>query len=94
MAFYYMLALFEAEPSTPQNLLIWLKPSTGVAKIRINNAWTTLVSDAAVTVVEGYSWMSQVIQEGAPAGVVGKIWIKSSTEEEYMYITAWTKFVG
>lgn len=94
MSFYYMIALQEAEPSTPQNLLFWLKPSTGVVKLRINDAWTIVVTDAAVTVVEGFYWMKQVIQEAQPAGVIGKMWIKSSTEEEYMYITAWTKFVG
>lgn len=92
---YYLLAIQEAEPTNPPSLLVWVKPSIGQAFIRIVNNFLPFAGGEVITsFVEGYYWRSQAVQEEPPAAEIGKIWIKESIHQEFMYFTNWSPFVG
>lgn len=95
MTFSYLIYIGNTTPTKPQQGLFWLRCSTGEVLYRLESQWYTIAGGEVVTAYkDGYAWKTAVVQAGAPTTSPGLIWISSTLNQAFIYITKWTPFVG
>jgi len=98
MTYYYTVVVKTTEPNRPQIGWLWINPIISQAYIWIKNEWCPIAGGNTInSYVEGVYWRSQIVQEAEPSAinqVTGKIWIKESINQTFIYLDFWQPVTG
>ena len=92
--YWYQVYVGNTEPSRPNLASIWVHCSVGEVKMRVGRAWIQIAGFEPITVfTEQYKWLSQKVGT-VPTAEIGKMWLDTGTNQNYIYITDWALITG
>jgi len=93
--YYYQVYIGNTEPARPNLGAIWVYCSTGQVMMRVGRDWVVIAGFMPIaSFTEEYKFLSLHADGTAPTAVIGQMWLDTSTNQNYIYITDWTLVTG